>query len=261
MLARIVRDPLFAFLVAGLALYAVHALLQARAAEPVRLTAATRATLIANFEAVAGRPANADDVARIERAYLADELLFRDAIDSGLHLTDSVVRGKLIEEMRYRVTGVLPDPTAEQLVNHYSEHLDRYRSEPAASFEHVYFGRPPQDGAAVLARLRHGTPVDGEPSAQGREFPRYGRSMVRGIFGQAFVEALWAAPLGEWTGPLASLHGWHFVRVTERLPPALLPFADVREQVENDFLVTVIQAAVDRRVAELEQRHEVVVER
>jgi len=35
----------------------------------------------------------------------------------------------------------------------------------------------------------------------------------------------------------------------------------VREQVETDFLAAALQAAVDRRVAELEQRYEVRVER
>jgi peptidyl-prolyl cis-trans isomerase C len=268
--ARLVRDPLAVFAVAGAALYAVAALLQARDAGPVRLTAATRATLVGDFEAVAGRRADPEDIARLESDYIADELLFREAIDSGLHLTDSVVRGRLIEEMRFRVTGVLPDPTPEDLVNHYSEHLDRYRSEPSITFEHAYFRTPPADAGAVLARLRRGGPAGGgsrdgprigEPFAPGREFRRYGRSMVRGLFGPPFTEALWAAPPGEWSGPIESRHGWHYVRPTEHLAPALLPFNEVRGQVENDYLAAVIQEAVDRRIAELEQRHAVRIER
>ncbi len=46
------------------------------------------------------------------------------------------------------------------------------------------------------------------------------------------------------------------------LPPRdLLAFDEVRSQVENDYLVAQIQQAVERRVAELEQRHEVIIER
>lgn len=216
---------------------------------------------MADFEAIAGRKADADDVARIERDYIADELLFRDAIDSGLHLTDSAVRGRLVEEMRFRVTGMLPDPTPEQLVNHYSENLGRYRSEPAASFEQVYFRELTGEPAAILARLRAGTPVAGEPFAQGTRFPRYGQSMLRGLFGQPFVDALWVAPTGQWTGPVRTQHGWHYLHVTERLPPALLPFEAVRAQVENDFLAALIEDAVDRRVAELARRYGVDVDR
>lgn len=261
MLVRLFREPLFVFTVAGLVLFGLYDALQARKQEPVRLTAATRATLIDNFEALAGRAATPDDIARLERDFIADELLFREAIDSGLHLADSVVRGKLIEEMRLRVTGPLPDPTPEQLVNHYAEHLERYRTEPSVSFEHVYFRERPADELALLEQLQIGESLAGQPFEHGREFDRYGESMLRGIFGQPFVAAVRVAALDEWTGPIASLQGWHYVRVMARLPSALLPFESVRDQVENDYLVAVIQAAVDSRVAELEQRYDVVVER
>lgn len=261
MLTRAIRDPLFAFAVAGIALFAVHAGIQSRNTDPVRLAAATRADLIADFETLTGRPAGAEDIARIEREYVTDELLFRDAIDSGLHLTDGEVRRQLVEKMRLRVTGLLPEPTDEQLVNHYAEHLDRYRSEPAVSFEQVYFRSRPPDSENVLARLQGGEAVAGEPSPQGRSFPRYGRSILRGMFGQPFVDALWQAPLDEWSGPFRSPQGWHYVRTTERLPESLLAFDVVRSQVENDFLVALIDKAIERRVAELERRHEVIVER
>lgn len=261
MLARMIRDPLFAFAVAGVALFATNSALQSRRAEAVRLTAATRAALIADFETLTGRPAGADDIARIEREYVTDELLLRDALDNGLHLTDADIRAQLIERMRLQVTGPLPDPTDEQLVNHYAEHLDRYRSEPAVSFEHVYFRSLPPDGNGVLARLGTDEAIAGEPFAQGRSFPRYGRSMLRGMLGQPFVDALWAAPLGEWSGPFESSRGWHFVRPSERLTPTLLDFDVVRDQVENDYLFSLIQQSVERRVAELERQYEVTIER
>jgi peptidyl-prolyl cis-trans isomerase C len=81
------------------------------------------------------------------------------------------------------------------------------------------------------------------------------------MFGQPFVDALWAAPLGEWSGPVESPHGWHYIRPAERLPEALLAFDVVRSQVENDFLVALIGQAIEGRVAELEQRYEVIIER
>ncbi len=261
MLRRVVGDPLFLFAVAGGALFLLYEIVSGGEAEPVELTAATRAALLSDFEAVAGRKATAEDRARIEHDYIADELLFRDAIASGLHLTDPMVRGRLVEVMRLRAAGELPDPTPEELVNYYSEHLDRYRSEPAVSFEQVYFSALPAEPGAALASLRAGQRVAGEPFPEGGRFPRYGQSMLRGLLGQPFVEALWAAPIGQWSGPIQSSRGWHYVLVTEHLSPVLLPFDEVREQVETDFLAAALQDAVDRRVAELEQRYGVRVER
>jgi hypothetical protein len=258
---RLLREPLLAFLAIGALLFLGHRLQQSRAAEPIVLPAAARAALIADFEKMTGRPAIADDVTRIEQEFVADEILFREALAQGLHLSDSAVRARLVEEMRLRITGPLPEVTDEQLVNHYSEHLDRYRSEPAASFQHVFFAERPAEPEALLARLRSGTPVAGEPFGRGAEFSRYGRSMLRGLFGQDFTAALWTAPVGEWTGPLQSQFGWHYVRVGERQPPALLPFEQVRQQVENDLLVDTLERAVGRHVRDAMPRHEVRIER
>jgi peptidyl-prolyl cis-trans isomerase C len=261
LLSRAVREPLLIFLAAGIGLYALYAGIQRNTGQAIFLTAASRAELIESFETVAGRPATAADIARIEQEFITDEVLFRAALDEDLHLTDSTVRAKLIEEMRFRITGMLPDPTDEQLVNHYAEHLDLYRSEPAVTFRHVYFQARPANAAELLAQLRAGRPVEGESFDQGREFPRFGRSLLRGLFGQPFTEALWQAPLEDWTGPLQSTRGWHFVLPTERLPRALLPFDAVRQQVENDYLRTLIDSAVDKYVEQHRQRYDVQVER
>lgn len=259
--ARLLREPLFAFLVIGALLFLGYRVQQSRAAEPIVLPAAARAALIADFERLTGRPATAADITRIEQEFVADEVLFREALARGLHLADSTVRARLVEEMRQRITGPLPDVTDEQLVNHYSEHLDRYRAESAASFQQVYFAEPPAEPEALLAQLRSGTPVAGEPFGRGAEFSRYGQSMLRGLFGHSFTEALWTAPVGEWTGPLQSQYGWHYVRVGERLPPALLPFEQVRQQVESDLLVETIDRAVGQHVRDALPRHEVRIER
>jgi hypothetical protein len=261
MLARFLREPLLIFLAAGIAIFLLYWLVSGRHADPVVLAAGTRATLIAEFETLTGRVATPADIERIERQYVADELLFRAAVADGVHLSDVAVRSRLIEEMRQRATGVLPDPTTEELLDYYSDHLDRYHTEPTASFEQVFFVAPPQDAAALLDRLRRKEPVTSDPFMHGLAFDRYGRSMLRGIFGQPFVESVWDATQGEWTGPLQTPLGWHYVRVSTLAAPALRAFPEVRDQVENDWIATQIQAAVDRKVAELARGQSITIER
>jgi len=103
--------------------------------------------------------------------------------------------------------------------------------------------------------------VTGDPFMHGLTFDRYGRSMIRGIFGEPFVDALWGNTQGQWTGPLQTTHGWHFVRANALAAPALRPFLEVRDQVENDWIAAQIQAAVDRKVAELARDQSISIER
>lgn len=261
MFARILRDPLFVFLAAGAALYGAYALLEPRRSEPVRLTAGVRAGLIADYEALTGAPADAAARARLESKFVADEILFREALAQGLHLSDGAVRQRLIDRMRLGITGLQPDPDEEVLVDYYAENIGSYQSEPSISFEHVYFAALPPDAEALSARLRAGGRVPGESFRYGARFPRYGRSMLRGMFGQPFVAALWAAPIGEWSGPIRSTAGWHFVKPEERLAQARLPFDAVRSQVEQDYLAARSREAVARHLAEVRFRYEVVIER
>jgi peptidyl-prolyl cis-trans isomerase C len=252
---RFLREPLFAFLVAGAAIFVLYDRMAGRGAGPVEVSATTRAALVADFEALTGRKAGPDDVDRLVRAQVADELLFRAALDEGRHLSDGIVRARLVEDMRLRIAGLVPDPSEEELVDYYAEHLERYRSEPAASFEHVFLREAPTDATAALAGLQRGARLAGDPFEHGRDFARYGESMLRGLFGQEFVAALWAAPLGQWSGPLRSTQGWHFLRVSERLPAQRLGFAEVRRQVESDVMAAAIDDAVARRLVELERRY------
>jgi peptidyl-prolyl cis-trans isomerase C len=260
-LLRWLREPLVLFLLLGGLLFATHALFERSRAPTVRLSADTRAALQADFAAVAGRPPDAAEIARLEHEYVVDEVLLQEAVERGLHLSSGAVRSRLVEDMRREIAGPLPDPTDEELVDYYSEHLDQYRSEPSASFDHVYFRERPDDAPARLAQLQQGTTLAGDPFARGMSFERYGRSMLRGMFGQAFVDALWNAPVGVWSGPVESAYGWHFVRPRDRQPAALLPFDAVRHQVEGDYLAAAIERAVDRHVARIEEERGLRIER
>jgi len=259
--ARLLGEPLVVFLLAGGLLFALYAAVEARRTPPVVLAEATRAALVADFAAVAGRAPDAAETARLERDYVVDELLLREAIARGLHLRSRAVRGLLVEEMRLEITGPLPDPSDEELVNFYSDHLQLYQAEPSISFEHVFLNERPVAGESLRARLQAGEVVAGDPFPPGLAFDRYGRSILRSMFGHPFVEALWAAPPGQWSGPLESLHGWHFVRPTETMAGTLLPFDAVRDQVEGDYYADAIEQAVEQHVTGIERRYGVRIER
>lgn len=252
------RDPLVPFLAAGVLLFAGYAWLQAAGREPIRVTPQTEAALVDDFEALTGRTATSQDRARLRREHIARELLLRDALARNIHLTSPEVREALIEKERFLIAGAPAEPTEEELVDYYAGHLDRYQGEPRTSFTHVFRASQPGDARAVLAALNKGETARSDDFWLGADFPQYGESMLRGLFGQKFLENLNRAPTGRWIGPLQSPRGWHFVRVERREPAQRRPYAIVRDQVRQDVMNARTSSAIDAQVARLKETYDVV---
>lgn len=255
-LRRFARDPMLAFLLAGGAIFGLYAL--TTGGDPVVYSADIHQALVAEQEALTGRASTPAERQRLMDDYVADELLFREAVATSVHLSDSVTRKRLVDRMRFLAVGNPDEPTEAEMVNHYAEHMEDYRAEPKFTFEQVYFAKQPADAAGTLAALVRNEAVTGDDFWVGRQFPRYGVSMIRGIFGQPFVDRLEAVPQGQWVGPIRSPRGWHYVRKSERVAPAIMPYAEIREQVQRDLMMARTRALLDARVGELKERYGVV---
>jgi peptidyl-prolyl cis-trans isomerase C len=108
--------------------------------------------------------------------------------------------------------------------------------------------------------LNAGGTVKGDDFWMGHDLPDYGVSMLRGMFGAAFLDAVNKAQTGAWIGPLRSTRGWHFARVRDRGAAAMLPYPAVRDQVKQDYLAAETGTRVDKEVARLEDRYHIRVE-
>lgn len=245
-MARLLKDPVTLFLVAGLGLFLVYELLGGEETTDITLGAATLAVLVQEYESLTGKKADASLRQQLVDDYYRREVLFREGLREGLHLSDAELREAIIGRMQQRVSGALPDPTEEELVNYYAGHMDRYYAEATISFEQVFFQQKPVEGDAVRARLETGETGIGDAPPGGAIYPDYGESMLRGLFGDTTVTLLRTAQPGRWVGPLESVRGWHFFRVTDRQAPRPMAFAQVYEQVRLDLQTQ----ALNRRVAE-----------
>lgn len=240
------RDPVLVFFVLAGLIFAAYRFFAPAEVQPVLLSAASEAVMVSEFEALAGREPSAEERARLIEEHYQREVLFREGLAAELVRSDPSLREAIIEGMQQRVSGELAEPDARDLVNFYADNIERYYSEATISFEQRFFAGRPGDSEAVLAALRRGETPKSDTAWQGKSFPRYGRSMIRGLFGQALLRALESAPENTWMGPYESPDGWHFVRVSERVAASLLPYERVREQVLADYQA----AELDRRVRE-----------
>lgn len=259
--ARLVqRDPLVSFALVGGACFLLYWGLNG-GQEPVMVTQAVQASLAEEYEMLHGeKPSPEDQKALVDR-FVADELLFREAVAQGLHLGDKEIKRRLIDRMRFLVAGAQPEPTEADLIEYYAENPEIYVSEPRSSFSHVFFENAPDDEQAVLAALNAGRAVNGDDFWMGRDLKSVGNSMVRVMFSQGFLDQLQTLPEGKWVGPVASSRGVHFVRVDGREEGRRMPYAEVRDQVERDWRADRTNTLLASHIGKLKADYDVEIER
>lgn len=258
---RLLRDPFFLFLIVGSAIFLAYYITQQSRSNPITYGPDIEKQLVENFETISGRKAGPADKEKLREEYIGDELMFREALERGLHLSDSETRERLIDQLRYMVVGAPVEPTEEQLVDYYASHPDLYRTEPGISFTQIFFANAPTEAGAadILARLNRNENVKGDDFWLGRDFPNYGQSMIRGIFGQPFLTQLSDNPMERWYGPVRSSRGWHFVRKSGTKPSAPIPYATARPQVRQDFMVNSTGDALNQEIEKLKEKYDVEI--
>jgi hypothetical protein len=256
---RVLADPLTHFVIVAAVLffaYSVH-----RPEKPhIAVSRVIQQSLSKEYELLHGQPPDAPALAQLLDKHVADEVLFREALARGMHLNDAKTRERLVEKLRFSLTDLVADPTAEELVNFYADNLSLYHSEPKLSFDQVFYARTPADPAEVLGRLRSGGQLSGDPFWLGSHFQDYSQSMLRGVLGERFIEGLHSAPLGEWFGPIESARGTHFVRLRVITPATLMPYAQVKDQVEDDWFARKRESSVTAKIHKAEEKYDIAIE-
>jgi hypothetical protein len=248
------------FFIAAAAIFSLYSVVSSSQEKTVLLSTETRQALIENFEAITGEAASPAQKERLIRDYVLDELLLREAIDRGMHLTDSQTRKHLSNGLRRLYAGDITAPSEADLVNFYADQIEDYRSEPAITFRQVFFEDKPSEPGLILETLRGGGDVAGQPYWMGDDFEAYGESMIRGIFGQPFLAVLKSLEFGAWHGPIETSRGYHYVFKTGRQDGGLVPFAQVRDQVEQDYWTSKTQDRFDVAIQALTEKFDVVIE-
>lgn len=275
-LMSLAKEPLVQFLVFGVALFGVYAVV----AEPepssdrdrIVVTAGEVERLANYWEKRRLRPPAPDELARMISEHVREEVLYREALALGLDRDDAVIR-RLMRQKYEFVTqdlGFVPKPDRQTLLDWYDANAERYRTAPRLSFTQVQVSLDrrgtagEQDALLMLASLRAGTSPgaiggDGQLlQADHREVPVY---EIAALFGPGFAESLAELEPGKWSGPIQSGYGLHLVRVDKRAEGALPSFETVEAQLLADWTYEQRQMANDEIFARLLGRYEVVVER
>lgn len=269
---RALREPLLHFVVAGAALFALHAWLAPPSAPPrdrVTLSAGEVRWLEESWAKRWNRAPTREELDGLVVDYLREVLMAREARELGLDQDDTIVRRRLAQKLEFMVadTARLVEPSASDLARFHAAHPELYRAPSRISFIQLQFssGRHPDAAAAAraaLAQLAAGTdPATlGDPSLVGERFAAAEQTAIAAQFGAEFAAALFAAAPGAWQGPIPSAYGAHLVKVSAIEPGRALPLAEVREQVLARWREERERALAARFYAQLLQKYEVTID-
>lgn len=199
----------------------------------------------------------------------SDEELIKQGYALRLHLTDEVIRRRLVQIMERLIVATTPsaEPTAEDVQARYEADLQSWQEPARYSLSHVFL---PADRAGEMTDLMARVIGEqltadearllGAPFLSGYRFNRQSPDQLTRVFGAVFAEELEAmepAP-DSWVGPVSSAFGVHYVYVERREPPRTLSVDEVRERIVRDLERESEEERVAQWVAEVMANYEVL---
>lgn len=273
MLARVLREPLVHFLFLAGLIFAAHGLLAGKIEpeEAIVVTPAKIEQMASIFARTWQRPPTADEMKGLIDDFVKEEIYVREAVRLGIDQDDTVIRRRLRMKMEF-----LNDAEAEatpatdaDLAAYLAAHPDKFEEAPRVAFAQVYLDaqkRGPSaqaDAAALLASLKKDQSLAaeaGDASLLPPSMPLSSRQDIAQLFGDDFAGAVVVLPAGGWQGPIPSGFGLHLVKVTGQEAGRLPALAEIRPQVEREWMNDRREAMARQKLDELLKRYKVVIE-
>jgi hypothetical protein len=175
----------------------------------------------------------------------------RELIEQGyalrLHLTDEVIRRRLVQIMERLIVATRPNPapTAEEVAERYQQKLDSWREPARYTFNHVFLST---ERAAEMPTLMAQINAEnlspdaarllGAPFLSGYAFRRQSPEQMTRMFGAEFAKQVSATEVraGAWIGPVSSVFGHHYVYIEAFEPSRTLALEEVSVRIERDLV-------------------------
>lgn len=197
--------------------------------------------------------------------FILEEVLYREALAIGLDRDDTIVRRRLRQKIEFLLDDfTMVEPTDADLQQFIDNDADRFRRDARISFEQISLGEASLEAAnSTLESLQAGVSDPGslsESYLMPYRFDDASESAVSAQFGDAFAAALFEIEARGWTGPIDSAFGLHLVRVDGVAPRSVPALADIRAEVEREWLLDFRAAAQQQIIDQMRAKYIVTVE-
>jgi peptidyl-prolyl cis-trans isomerase C len=262
------REPLLHFLIAGAVIVALGTLFDRSNktgfnGNLIQVTAPEIQRLREVWTRQWGHAPDSSQMKSLVDDYLREDVLYREALASGLDKDDTIIRRRLVEKMEFLSQELASTaPSENELQDYFLQNREKFRSPKQVAFSHIYFStskrgaNSEKDARSVLASLNEGSIPLASVSRLGdsfmlqSEYPLQTQQQIKELFGDEFARKLFLVDTGEWVGPIQSGYGFHLVRISQKLESRIPELPEVRNQVLTDFqnrrLQVVSQAFYDR---------------
>ena len=273
MLRKLIKEPLFHFVVLGAALFGLYSAVSGddeRPAGEIVITEGRARNLSDTFARTWQRPPTPMELDGLIEDYIREEVLYREAVAIGLDRDDTIIRRRLRQKLEFvSEEAATSEPTEAVLADFLAANADAYRVESRLTFSQVYLDagkRGPHleaDAASLLDALRSrrtSAAEAGDATMLEAHHVAASETEVERQFGEEFAAGLRDAPTGEWFGPVRSGYGAHLVLIETRTPGRPATLAEVRDAVARDWAAANRQQQLDAQYRTLRSRYVVRIE-
>lgn len=268
----LLREPLVHFLVLGLALFAGYRWLAGDdgGGRTIVVDDARVAFIRAQFKTTWNRDPTDAELRGLVDGAVRDEMFYREGEALGLDRDDPVVMRRVRQKYEVLAEEMMAQeaPTDADLGQWLATHAADYARPAVLTFTQILLtsADAAAEAGAKADAARRALVRGADPGTLGlRTMLRLhedavGVDRVARDYGQAFADALAAAPVDEWSGPVRSAYGAHLVRVESRVAGRNPSLEEVRPQVMRDWEGARRERAIEAKLAELRRKYDVVIE-
>ena len=240
-----VRDPLFAFLLVGAAIFGAELWLGGATDDRTIIVPQAQVDrLAALWQTQMGRPPESGELEALIDDHVREEVMVREAARLGLDQGDAIIRRRLAQKLSFLTEDLatFEPPSADELRTYFAENKGRYATPAVITFSHIYFS-PDRRGDAAGDAERALATLDpdawrrtGDPFMLGRTYAHASHSRIESDFGADFLGTLdRLAPTAVWQGPVESAYGFHLLRIDAKSPALGADYESVAARVARDF--------------------------
>ncbi len=213
---------------------------------------------------------------QIIQNYIADEVLYREAVKLGLDQNDFVIKRRVIQKMEF----ILDDFDAaeismlrDSMLAYYNAHKDRYFQPEHVTFTHVFFKNDERKNALYRANSFMANREDkkltatdglayGDRFLYHRNYAEKTSDFLESQFGNEFVHALKNLEADDhiWQGPIQSDHGYHLILLIDKTVGRLADLEEIQSVVKADYMTYLKKRHKKEQIDRLVKEYDVEID-